>query len=345
MTLEKEFENEISKKLTDKRVVDLVKIYHEKIETGGFAQATRFSKMSKLNMIVKRLYPHLYLEVVKFNIPQRQEKKSAIKERNEFNMERLENRQEFTYKEILDTIKKFKDSSNYYQLVVCILLATGRRSTECIARGNFEKSKIPNHCLFSGQLKTKYEVREAYEIPVIGMSPTNLISLVDKIREMKDFYDKSNEFIASRTNAYVNKAIVDAFDTKDRHVTSETLRCVYAYISYRLYGNPKISEAVYGSKILGHVGTAHTFLDNYSRVFVTGIKSNFESEESEKKISSQEIIEFLQEELAKKDKEIASLKKEIASLKTPVVPLKTQIKTSKNEYTPVKGRIKEISIR
>ena len=109
MTLEKEFEKDISsKKLTDKRVVDLVKMYHEKIETGGFAQATRFSKMSKLNMIVKRLYPHLYSEVVKFNIPPRQEKKSAIKERNEFNMERLENRQEFTYKDILDAIKNSK---------------------------------------------------------------------------------------------------------------------------------------------------------------------------------------------------------------------------------------------
>ena len=121
-----------------------------------------------------------------------------------------------------------------------------------------------------------------------------LIALVDKIREMKDFSDKSNEYIASRTNTYVNKAIVDDFDTKNRHVTSETLRCVYAYISYRLYGNPKISEAIYGSKILGHVGTAHTFLDNYNRVFVSGIKSNEKTEESEQKISSQEIIEFLQ---------------------------------------------------
>ena len=37
MTLEQEFENEISsKKLTDKQVVDLVKIYHEKIQNSGF---------------------------------------------------------------------------------------------------------------------------------------------------------------------------------------------------------------------------------------------------------------------------------------------------------------------
>ena len=102
----------------------------KKSKIPDFAQATRFSKMSKLNIVVKKLYPHLYLEVKKTNIPPRQEKKSAIKARNEFNMKRLENRQEFTYKEILDAIKKFKDSSNYYQLVFVSLLSTGRRATE-----------------------------------------------------------------------------------------------------------------------------------------------------------------------------------------------------------------------
>ena len=127
----------------------------KKSKIPAFAQNTCFTKMSKLNTIVKKLYPHIYEEVKKTNIPPRQEKKSAIKARNEFNMKRLENRQEFTYKEILDDIKKFKDSSNYYQLVVCILLATGRRSTECIARGNFEKSKTFIICSSLGNLRPK----------------------------------------------------------------------------------------------------------------------------------------------------------------------------------------------
>ena len=300
--IEKEFEEKLSaKKLSDSQVVALVKSYHTKIEESGLAQNTRFTKMSRLNVAVKNLYPHLYETVKKFNIPPRKEKKSQIQERNKFNIERLTNRQEFTYDEIINAINTLKKSEDYYKLVVCILLSTGRRATEVIARGNFEKSKTPHHISFSGQLKTKDEVREAYDIPVLGMTPNALISLVDKIRNMKDYSDKSNEFIASRTNAYVNKAIVDAFDTKDRHVTSETLRCVYAYISYRLYGNPKISEAVYGSKILGHVGTAHTFLDNYSRVFVSGV--------------GEATIDDLRRQLAEKDEEITSLKKEIASLR------------------------------
>lgn len=346
MTLESEFEKEVSKKkLTNEQVIALVKIYHNKIENSGFATNTRFTKMSRVNMITKRLFPNLYSEVVKFNIPNRVEKKSAIKQTNECNKKRLENRQEFSYSEIIDDIDTLKTSQDYYKLVVCILLATGRRSVEVIARGEFKPSKLAHHVSFGGQVKSREEQRESYDIPVIGLTPQELIKLVEKIRKMKDYSDKDNIFIASRTNAYVNRAIVAILDKKDRHTTSETIRCIYAYIAYRLYGNPRVSEPIYCAKILGHKGSPNVFVNNYNRVFVEGIKSNLGSEESEQKISSQEIIEFLQEELAKKDKEIASLKKEIASLKTPVVPLKTQIKTSKNEYTPVKGRIKEISIR
>jgi hypothetical protein len=300
--IEQEFEKEISsKKLSDKQVVALVKIYHDKIESSNLAENTRFTKFSRINIIVKKYYPHLYEQVKSFNVPKRAEKKLAIEERNKFNLQRLENRQEFSYKEILDNIKNLKDSENYYQLVTCALLSTGRRATEVVARGVFEPSDEPHCVKFSGQLKSKDDVREAYEIPVIGMSPNALIALVAKIREMKDFSDKTNEYIASRTNAFINKAIADDFDTKERHVTSESLRCVYAFVAYRLYGNPKISEAVYGSKILGHVGTAHTFLDNYSRVFVEGV--------------GEETMEVLRKQIAEKDKEIASLKKEIELLK------------------------------
>lgn len=272
MTIEAEFEKEVSsKKLYDAKVVSLVRSYHAKIEESDFAQNTKFCKMSRINMIVKKLYPNLYSEVLKFNIPDRAEKKSAIKERNQFNLQRLENRQEFTYKEIMDAIRDLQTSQDYYKLVTCALLATGRRSTEVIDRGKFEPSDIPHHVLFSGQLKTGYEKRDAYDIPVIGLTPETLIELVEKIRGMKNYKDKPNTFIASRTNAYVNKAITKVLDTEDRHVTSETIRCVYAFIAYRFYGNPKISEALYCSKILGHKGSPNVFVNNYNRIHCSGV--------------------------------------------------------------------------
>lgn len=312
MTIEAEFEKQVSsKKLSDAKVVTLVKSYHKRIEESDFTQNTRFTKMSRINMIVKRLYPHLYTEVLRFNVPEKSEKKSAIEERNEFNMNRLENRQEFTFNEIMNAIKTLKDSDNYYELVVCILLATGRRSVEVIARGNFEPSELAHHILFSGQTKTGDEKRDAYDIPVIGITPQILIRLVKKIRNMKNYIDKSNMFISSRTNGYLNKEIVNVLDKPERHVTSETIRCIYAFIAYRLYGNPRISEPVYCSKILGHKGTPHVFVDNYNRVFVSGIKSNLELEVPEEK----ETIEILREEIDKRDKEIASLKAQIKRLK------------------------------
>jgi len=312
MTLEKEFEQKVSKKLTDAQVLKLVRTYRKKIEESGFATATRFKKMSQINMAVKRVYPHLYAEVLKFNIPERTEKKASIQARNDFNRNRLENRQEFSYSEIMNNINTLKDSQDYYQLVTCIALATGRRNAEIIARGEFEPSLIPHHVSFSGQTKVhEGEKRDAYNIPVIGLTPKELIQLVSEIRNMKDYSDKDNMFIASRTNAYLNRAIASILDKTDRHVTSETIRCIYAYIAYRLYGNSRISEPAYCSKILGHKGNPDVFSNNYNRVFVSGIKSNLDTREEELNGT----IEVLREELTKKDREVTSLKNEIASLK------------------------------
>ena len=103
---------------------------------------------------------------------------------------------------MIDTLKS---SQNYYELVVCILLATGRRSDEVIARGEFNPSKLAHHVLFSGQVKSREEQREAYDIPVIGLTPKNLIQLVQKIRNMKNYSNEDNMYIASRTNAMLIK--------------------------------------------------------------------------------------------------------------------------------------------
>ena len=283
MTVEAEFEKEVSnKKLSDSQVVALVKVYKKKIEESGFATNTKFTKLSRVNMVVKTLYPHLYTEVLKFNVPNRQQKKSQIKERNEFNMNRIENRQEFTFEEIMNDIEKLKHSENYYELVVCILLCTGRRSVEVIARGEFKPSKLAHYVLFSGQVKSREEQREAYDIPVIGITPQILIQLVKKIRGIRNYDNETNEFIASRTNAYVNRAITSVLDKRDRHCTSETCRCIYAFIAYRLYANQiSISEPAYCAKILGHKGNPNVFTNNYNRIYCSGVpNSNIESEDT-----------------------------------------------------------------
>ena len=279
MTIESDFEKQVSsRKMTNEQVIALVKIYHKKIEESGFATNTRFTKMSRINSITKRLYgEHLYTEALKINVPNRQEKKSQIKERNEFNLERLQNRQEFSYSEIMNDIEKLKHSENYYELVVCILLVTGRRAVEVIARGEFNPSKLAHYVLFSGQVKSRQEQRESYDIPIIALTPQTLIQLVEKIRGIRNYDNEMNEFIASHTNAYINRAIVSILDKPARHVTSETLRCIYAFIAYRLYANPSISEPAYCAKILGHKGNPNVFTNNYNRIYCSGVpNSNIE---------------------------------------------------------------------
>ena len=130
---------------------------------------------------------------------------------------------------------------------MCII-SHWEKSVEVLARGDFEPSKLENHVLFSGQVKAREEQIESYEIPVIGIHPRDLIQLVKKIRTMKNYSNETNMFIASRTDAYVNKEIRNVFDRDD--ITSETIRCFYAFIAYRLYANPSISEPVYCVKSL-----------------------------------------------------------------------------------------------
>ena len=119
---------------------------------------------------------------------------------------------------------------------------------------------------------------------------------------MKDYLIKDNMFIASRTNAYINRAIVSILDKPDRHTTSATIRCIYAFIAYRLFANSSISESIYRSKILGQ----KTIQMSLSIIII-------EFMYLESKLEKKKQLKHDRRELAKKNKEIALLKNEIAS--------------------------------
>jgi integrase len=113
---------------------------------------------------------------------------------------------------------------------------------------------------------------------------------------MKDYSKFANTGVASRTNAYTNKRLRKIFERSsaagDRDLTCKTLRSVYAYIAYRLYGDDKISEILYGAKILGHNDLdTNTFAQSYNHIFVKGI-------EPKSKTSNKEVVKGLIEELS-----------------------------------------------
>jgi hypothetical protein len=297
MDIVREFEQKITtgKKLRREKVLNLSMEYKQRIEEYKMKNgkplkfSTITSRLSNLNMIVKSRYPEFYEYISKQVLPDRDEKKKQMKERLEKNVKRLSDREEFDYDEYIRIIDSLRTSKNYWDLVVLAIMTAGRRPTEIIARGSFEELKDdPHHVMFSGQLKKRRERdRKSFKIPILHITASEFIKLITKIRRMKSYSHLANTEVASRTNAYTNKRLRGIFE---RDLTCKTLRSVYAYIAYRLYGDDKISEIVYGAKILGHNDLdTNTFAQSYNHIFVTGI------EPKAKVINKENVVNLLEE--------------------------------------------------
>jgi hypothetical protein len=303
MVIEDEFDNLIINsdgKFDEKTVVDLIKQYKKKLENyiipktkKKYTDNTIIKKMSMLNTTVRTYYPAYYPKVVAINIPDRLVKKKQIYDSRVMTTSRLKERLEFRYDEVTSSIQDLKTSKNYYDILACLIIASGRRATEIVARGDFEESKTPHHVLFSGQLKKRRDEEKdnTYEIPLIELTPKEFVKLIIKVRKMKNYTKYTNREIAAKTNSGINKSIKKIFgDT----ITSETMRTVYAYICYRLYSNQKESEIYYGSKILGHQDNdVAVFARNYNYVFVK--ETPAADPKRKKKIIKQ--LDYVKEEL------------------------------------------------
>lgn len=270
----KSFETDLND-VKEKDVVRLVKKYKKRLEnyiipkTGeNYKDNTLIYKLSLINGMVKKKYPKLYDEIVKFNIPNKEMKKKQIYDRKIIVYRNKKDRIKFDYSNILSIVEQLKKSENYYELLSVLIICSGRRNTEIAYRGKFIKTS-KNKLLFSGQLKKRSEEDIPYEIPILFISVDDFIILLNKSRKMRDFDGKTNSEISKQTNAGVNRIIKKHFG---EGITSETLRSVYAYISYRLYGSDRISEDLYGATILGHnILDTETFSNHYSTIYVENI--------------------------------------------------------------------------
>lgn len=204
------------------------------------------------------------IEILK---PEQAEKKKQMAERKEIEMSRLANRIQIDYNNYINAIRTYKDSDKYEELVVCACLASGRRMTEICKTGIFTETKDVHYATFSGQLKKKDSTHKPYDIPLIELESTELIAVVAKLRKIKDLSKKSNKDVANITNKSPNDLLKVVLGDK---VVSEVVRGAYAFICYRTYGNPSISEDLYGSRILGHSESdINTFAKNYAKVYVS----------------------------------------------------------------------------
>lgn len=249
----------------------------------------------------------------------RTKKKAHMAQCRDKNMAALQGRavtlRKTDYFAILDALKR---SDNYYDMISCCIMATGRRPTEITRTGEFtavssetisQPALIPAksavaaklgtatprvHVVdtkqmvwFKGQLKRRGpndgdepEVREdeCVLMPVLGMSPGELIAKMAELRARHDFSNKCNREAIEVTATGICRALRRAFALhygcsmtclQVRKISAHILRGCYAYIAYRMYGDPADAETWWSARVLGHRhGDLSCFSEYYNKAYV-----------------------------------------------------------------------------
>lgn len=230
---------------------------------------SKASYLSRLNIYIKGKFNKSISEsVIKILKPTKKEKTEQIKERKEINMGLLENRKVIDYKKLTEAVEELKKSEDYYEISAVISIVSGRRITEICKTGEFKKVN-DTFVEFSGQLKKKDKIEEPYNIPILFITTDDFINIFNKIRGMKNYKKSANRTVSNTVSNKINM-ILKKYICDD--IVSEQIRGAYAYIAYRLHSSEKISEILYGSKILGHnQGDLQTFAQNYNKIVVDNI--------------------------------------------------------------------------
>jgi hypothetical protein len=222
--------------------------------------------MASANSIIKKYMGDekhsLSYDILKPSIT---DKKKQIAEQKESYMSKLANRPTIEHNKYKELINKLKDSTDYYERVACVALATGRRMVEIVKTGQFVKA-ADNFITFGGQAKKrKGHSNNPYDIPVIELNADELIEIVKKLRKQKNLSKMSNTQVAAMSiNPNINNIFKDIFGDG---ITSEAIRGAYGVIAYNLYGDKSVSESLYITRVLGHVDTdIATAATHYSRV-------------------------------------------------------------------------------
>ncbi len=154
---------------------------------------------------------------------------------------------------------------NYGQSVAALLLLTGRRTVEVCYSGEF--ALVPGRndvLLFAGQAKAKGTPKPPFEIPVLADADVILESL-ETVRGRRIFRNEAD------VNSKVGKDVNDAVRRIFGDYTPQELRKAYATITYHDYESsrptPRLSQAAYFAKILGHgpgdINTAQSYMAFY----------------------------------------------------------------------------------
>jgi hypothetical protein len=144
----------------------------------------------------------------------------------------------------------------WYHLALGVTISTGRRVTEVLKTGVFSP-KTAYTLWFKGQLKTKADDLEAYEIPTLA--PADLVlAAISRLRQLQDCSQMSNDAVSQRFGPLMRQMA-------DQHLSTlipkkDEAQNLYTHLSRSIYGRlcvlyhcpPAVFDLAYMAHILGH---------------------------------------------------------------------------------------------
>jgi integrase len=204
---------------------------------------------------------HLALLYMKYDFSHNQvntEAKQAKKDDQRRNLESINCVDEYQAK-----IDELLQSTDHKELVAALIAATGRRPSEIYKTAEF-KQVGQFEVMFTGQLKTRGEVREAYPTYTLVES-VKVIDALARLRRMPEIKSLKNLTLAeidSGKNNKMNAAIKEHFTPLinpphgEAELSAKNLRASYAAITIYLFCPWTTSTNLFIKERLGHTSDA-----------------------------------------------------------------------------------------
>ncbi len=175
----------------------------------------------------------------------------------------------------LETINKLINSTDYREIAVGLIAATGRRMSEILSTAAFNQVR-QFEVEFEGQLKAKGEERKYPTFTLIESA--KVIDGLLKFRRMAEIKEMKNwnlTEIDSGKNSTVNTKVREAFSELiepphgEKQLSSKNLRAAYAAIAIYLFCPDNHAESLFIKERLGH--TSDATASNYEDYLVADV--------------------------------------------------------------------------
>lgn len=181
--------------------------------------------------------------------------------------------------EYLDTIERLLQSSDYREIAVGLIAATGRRMSEILKTGDFDQTGA-YEVKFSGQVKQTQAEKEQgkhREYPIYTLCGSHLVidarERLFRMGDIKEMRRWDLKKVDSGKNSTVNRQVVEHFTEilEPPHgediLSSKNLRAAYANIAIYLFCPKNHSISAFITDRLGH--TSDATASNYEDYQVT----------------------------------------------------------------------------